>query len=307
MIRYDAAMSDSRPRKKRRSDDPRKTSKGRKPGMHRPGGPHTQRGETAAGAAPGTSWDHVAAWYDQLVGETGCDYHQHVILPAAIELLSVTHGQRVLDLACGQGVLARRLVEHGAAEVVGVDASEKLIAAASDRAAGDRRLKFVTGDVRRLWTALPSGERGKFDAAACIMAVHDFDPIEPAFMGAAEALRPGGVMVVIMMHPCFRVPRQSSWGWDEAKATQYRRLDRYATPMTIPISVSPGRDPSQQTQYFHRPLEQYVNALGAAGMGVTACRELLSHRRSEPGARSRGENRAKGEFPLFLALKAEKE
>jgi hypothetical protein len=37
---------------------------------------------------------------------------------------------------------------------------------------------------------------------------------------------------------------------------------------------------------------------------VTECRELVSHRTSEPGGRSRAENRARREFPIFLALKA---
>ena len=42
---------------------------------------------------PPGGWDHVAAWYDQLVGETGSDYHQHVILPNALELLNLQPGE----------------------------------------------------------------------------------------------------------------------------------------------------------------------------------------------------------------------
>lgn len=247
----------------------------------------------------------MAAWYDQLVGETGSDYHQHVILPAALALLDVQPGERVLDVACGQGVLARPLLERGVSQYIGVDASAKLIEAAQRRVGDDARARFVAGDARNLGQTLGRDLRG-FDTAACIMAVHDFDPIEPMFAGVAAALRPGGRFVIVLMHPCFRIPRQSSWGWDETKRTQYRRLDRYHTPMQIPIAVSPGRDPSQHTAYFHRPLEQYINGLGAAGLAVVRCDELRSHRRSEPGGRSRGENRAKTEFPLFLAIKAVK-
>jgi hypothetical protein len=37
-------------------------------------------------------------------------------------------------------------------------------------------------------------------------------------------------MVLLLTHPCFRVPRQSGWGWDEQRKLQYRRVDRYLTP-----------------------------------------------------------------------------
>ena len=293
---------------RRRDSDPRRPLPPRT--QRRPPGSaprSTTRGQSAPTdprPAGSTSWDHVAAWYDQLVGETGSDYHQHVILPAALKLLDVQPGERVLDIACGQGVLVRPVLNAGAAAVVGVDASPKLIQAAQQRFTRERRARFIIADARQLSQALR--KEPPFDAAACIMAVHDFDPIEPMFAGVGSLLRPGGRLVVTLMHPCFRIPRQSSWGWDESTRTQYRRLDRYHTPMQIPISVSPGSDPSQHTAYFHRPLDHYFRAIADAGLAVRACEELLSHRRSEPGGRSRGENRAKTEFPLFLAMKAVK-
>ena len=147
---------------------------------------------------------------------------------------------------------------------------------------------------------------GSFDSAACVMAVHDLDDVRSLFANLAAALKPGGVGVIILMHPCFRIPRQSSWGWDESLKIQYRRLDRYASELSVPIATHPGSDPSQHTAFFHRPLAAYINALGAAGMAVVECRELVSHRLSEPGPRARAENRARREFPIFLAMKAKK-
>jgi ubiquinone/menaquinone biosynthesis C-methylase UbiE len=242
----------------------------------------------------------VANWYDRLIGDEGSDYHQHVILPAALRLLAPQPGEQLLDLCCGQGVLARALLESDPKLVVGVDASPKLIAAAKARGGRDPRLRYVVRDARRLGD-LASGQ---FDAAACIMAVHDLEGIDELFAELSRALRPGGRAVIIMLHPCFRVPRQSEWGWDDAKKTCYRRIDRYASPLRIPIATHPGRDPRQHTIFYHRPLADYINALGRAGLAITACEELLTHRQSAPGSHSRGENRAAQEFPLFLALTA---
>lgn len=249
-----------------------------------------------------TSWDHVASWYDKLVGDEGTDYHRMVLLPAALRMLDPKPHERFLDLCCGQGVFTRLLLERQASYVLAVDASPKLITAAKTRGYAGAHARFVVGDARDLGKMAD----GSYDGAALLMAVHDLDPIGPVFASMAQALRPGGRAVIIMMHPCFRIPRQSSWGWDDQKSTQYRRLDRYATPMSVPIATHPGAGSEQHTVFFHRPLAEYVNALGQVGLAVVACDELKTHRVTEPGSRSRGENRSREEFPVFLALKVVK-
>ena len=300
---------------------------GARPGGHRP--EHFHKDAPPPGS---TSWDHVASWYDKLVGDEGTDYHRMVLLPAALRMLDPKPHERFLDLCCGQGVFTRLLLERQASYVLAVDASPKLITAAKARGYAGAHARFVVGDARDLGKMAD----GSYDGAALLMAVHDLDPIGPVFASMAQALRPGGRAVIIMMHPCFRIPRQSSWGWDDEKGTQYRRLDRYAGAMTIPIATHPGgpggpgggtsgaggaaggTDGSggaagaggsggaggQYTQFFHRPLAEYLSALGRASLAVVAAEELLTHRQSEPGGHSRGENRAKAEFPIFLALKA---
>ncbi len=252
------------------------------------------------GREPAAGWDHLAEWYDRLVGDEGSDYHRHVVLPATLRMLAVQPGERVLDLCCGQGVLTRLLLEHGVGEVLAVDASPRLIAAAQARGPRDPRVRYVVRDARRLGDLAD----GRFDAAACVLAVQDTDGLNELCAGLAGALRSGGRAVLVLMHPCFRIPRQSQWGWDDEKRTQYRRIDRYATPLRVPIATHPGRDPREQTIFYHRPLADYLNALGRTGLAVVACEELLTHRRSDPGAHSRGEHRAAQEIPIFLALKA---
>jgi ubiquinone/menaquinone biosynthesis C-methylase UbiE len=267
-------------------------------GVPRPAAAH-DRPADRQGRAVVTSWDHVADWYDKLVGDEGSDYHRHVVLPAAMRLLDPQPGEKVLDLCCGQGVFVRQLAQLPAVQVVGVDASPSLIEAARRRGSGPN-LRYVVADACNLGDLAD----GSFDGVACLMAVHDLDDIEAMFRGVAKALRQGGRAVLVLMHPCFRVPRQSSWGWDDQKKTQYRRLDRYYTPMTIPIATHPGRHPETRTLFFHRPISAYINALAAAGLAVVACEELLSHHKSQPGGHSRGENRSRQEFPVFVALKA---
>src|SRR5688500_17235102 len=55
-------------------------------------------------------------------------WRQHVEEFTLFQLLGEVAGKVVLDLACGEGFYTRRLKHHGAARVVGVDISERMIA-----------------------------------------------------------------------------------------------------------------------------------------------------------------------------------
>ncbi len=55
-----------------------------------------------------TSWDPLARWYDGWVGEGGSKYHRRLALPAVMDLLELSRGERVLDLGAGQGSDALR-------------------------------------------------------------------------------------------------------------------------------------------------------------------------------------------------------
>lgn len=262
--------------------------------------PHQPRPNPSA-AVPDRGWDPVAAWYDKLVGEAGSDYHQNVILPATLRMLAPQPGETIIDVCCGQGVLIRPLLDAGVARVRGVDASPRLIAAAQTRHGVDPRVALRVAD------ACQPGKwaDGSHAAATCIMAVHDVADIHGLFRNIAAALEPGGRAVVVAMHPCFRIPRQTHWGWDGDQKIQFRRLDSYATPRTIEIATHPGKDTGEQTVFYHRPLAELLTAMGDAGLAVTACEELCSHRRSQGhGPFSKAEHKAAEEFPLFLALRA---
>ena len=127
-----------------------------------------------------TDWGEVADWYDQLVGESGSEYHREVVLPGVLRLLALQAGREAIDIACGQGVLCRILHERGV-EVTGVDAADELIRAAR-RARRPRRSAIDVADARDL-TFLPPDH---FDAAACVLAIQNIHPIAPVFDGVSR-------------------------------------------------------------------------------------------------------------------------
>ncbi len=250
------------------------------------------------GRADAGSWEHVADWYEALTGERGTEFHQALVIPGVLRLLALRPGERVLDLACGQGAVALALHRAGA-QVTGVDLSPRLVDLARRRSPA--AIRYLAGDVRRL--AMPGN--ASFDALVFVLAAQNMDPIAPVFAECARLLRPGGRLVLVTAHPAFRIPRQSAWRWDEERKLLSRSMDLYLSEMKIPIDMRPFKEPGRAVTWtYHRPIGAYVNSLAQSGLWTDALEEWPSHRTSQPGPRAKAENRARAEFPLFLAIRA---
>lgn len=250
---------------------------------------------------PSTSWEPVQKWYQATVGEEGHYYHKQIIIPAVLRLMALEKmpGASVLDLACGQGVLARHLPPQ--LPYTGVDLSVSLIKSAKQQ---DRNSchQYVVADASK---SLPLQDK-KFSHATIILALQNIEHPEAVLQNAALHLQAGGQLLIVLNHPCFRIPRQSSWQVDSEKKIQYRRLDRYATAMSIPIQAQPSKGvQSPSTLSFHHPLAAFTQWLNKAGFVITLMEEWCSDKISEGGA-AKMENRAREEFPLFLTIQAVK-
>lgn len=242
-----------------------------------------------------TSWENVASWYDSLVGEKGGYFHTHVIFPQLLPLLGLKPGMRILDIACGQGAFARLVAEKGSV-VTGVDQSESLLKKA--KAYGTQNVTYIHDDAR----TLEQLEKQRFDRITCILALQNIDPIADMFKRVHELLADGGRFVVVLMHPAFRAPRISGWEINEEQKLMSRRVDRYLTPMKVPISMHPGKDASEVTWAFHRPLSEYARYARQAHLYIDALEEWTSDKQSV-GKYAAMENLAREEIPLFLTIR----
>ncbi len=241
-----------------------------------------------------TSWQKVSGWYNDTVGDEGHYYHQHVVLPGVMRLLNLKKGDAVLDLACGQGVLERALPSH--VDYLGIDVAPDLIKSA-EKQASHKGSKFKVGDVTKAQTY----ER-KFTHSVIILALQNIAKPEAALKNALQGLEAGGKLIIVLNHPCFRIPRQSSWKVDEQQKLQFRRVDKYMSQMEIPIQMHPGaKEKSAQTFSYHYPLSSYFKMLQDASFVVECVEEWCSNKEST-GKNAKMENRAREEFPLFMAL-----
>lgn len=248
-----------------------------------------------------TAWQNVGKWYNESVGEEGHYYHQSIIIPNVIKLLNFPKNEpaSLLDLACGQGVLSRHLPPN--ISYVGVDAAAPLIAAAKSYRHSETH-QFVLADVTQ---KLPI-KNVLFSHATIILALQNMDNPLAVFKNANQLLQADAPLILVLNHPCFRIPRQSSWKVDQENKIQYRRIDRYMSPMKIPIQTHPGKgNQSSQTVSFHHPLSDYSRWLKEAGFAIELIEEWCSNKVSEGGA-AKMENRSRDEIPLFMMILARK-
>ncbi len=255
------------------------------------------------------------AWKETVWG----GYQKSVILPNFLRLLSVKKGEVVLDLGCGTGSFSREFAATGA-KVIGVDNSTVLIEAAKKisgasveyRVASASHLSFI--------------KSGSVDKIAAILTIQNLDYVDKVFRECARVLKAGGKMLVVLNHPAFRIPKASGWDWDSLQSIQYRRVDRYLSESKEKILMHPstssgqvpstssrlrqgyggqagqGLRPEEYTISFHRPLQFYFKLFHNSGFCVSRLEEWISNKKSEVGPRSKAEDIARKEIPLFLFL-----
>lgn len=131
----------------------------------------------------------IAAWFDQTYRSLGLRYLRPPrAYPIFLQLLQAQPGERILDVACGPGLLLQAAVERGL-QADGVDVSQEAIAMAQQRVPGARA---QTGNAE----ALPFPD-ATFDCITCLGSIERFLDRERALKEIARVLKPGGRFCVL--------------------------------------------------------------------------------------------------------------
>lgn len=240
-----------------------------------------------------TSWEKESSWYDEIVGIKGHYYHKHIIIPKSLSLLKLSTRSSVLDLGCGQGVFARALPKK--VSYTGIDSSKPLI----EKAKKYSKHTFLHLDACKKLTKVPN----RFSHALMMLSLQNMEHPEKALKNASLHLKEKGILLIVLNHPCFRIPRQSSWEIDRQNRVQSRKISRYMSSLKIPIQTHPGKSPKEESLSFHHSLSNISSMLFDTGFSITKIEEWCSNKKST-GKYARMENRARLEFPLFMAILA---
>ena len=191
-------------------------------------------------------YDEFAEWYEQWIGDAP------PLMAAHADLLPAVAGDRVLDLACGQGRMSRYLARWGG-DVVGIDISAAMLGKA--RAAGSENITYIHADVTRhpaWWDGQP------FDGCTCELALMDIDDLAGTLSTVAAVLRPDGWFVASIVHPCFPDSELGRSSWPPGQG--YESEGWWTSPDHNPKGVR------IRVGATHRKLSTFLNALLDAGL-----------------------------------------
>ncbi|MBV8350793.1 MAG: class I SAM-dependent methyltransferase [Verrucomicrobia bacterium] len=177
-------------------------------------------------------------------------------------LLPDLRDKRVLDLGCGFGWHCRYAHEHGAAEVVGIDLSEKMLARAraTTDAPGIKYLRSAIEDID-----FPANE---FDIVMSSLALHYVESFNRVCCKIHHCLTPKGLFLFSVEHPIFTTLPAQNWYYSATGERLHWPIDNYQ------------REGCRQTNWltenvikYHRTMATYVNTLIQAGFLIKSLEE----------------------------------
>jgi SAM-dependent methyltransferase len=176
--------------------------------------------------------------------------------PALRALLPDPHGLRVLDLGCGYGWFCRWASESGAARVIGIDVSERMLERARRDWAADG-IEYCRADLEDV--DLP---RASFDLVYSSLAFHYLTRLANLVARIHAALLPGGRLVFSVEHPIVTASHNPTWVQHAAEPIW--PVDHYFDegPRTTTWLV-------EGVLKQHRMLGTYFEMLRTAGFTVT--------------------------------------
>jgi ubiquinone/menaquinone biosynthesis C-methylase UbiE len=170
-----------------------------------------------------TSGDRIYDWWSRhpqvLKGLYGVAFlgREGTFRRRAIDTLTLTAGECVLDVGCGNGnsFASLRDAVDSSGTIVGLDVSRGMARSARDRMldASWQNVHVIRGDTRR-----PPFGTATFDAAYASMSLSAVPHPQRAIDAVKTALRPGGRFVVLDAQPFQR------WPW------------RLVNPFVIPVA-----------------------------------------------------------------------
>jgi len=176
--------------------------------------------------------------------------------PALRAMLSNLRDRRVVDLGCGFGWFCRFAREAGAAQVLGIDVSENMLARARETTA-DPAITYRRADLETL--TLPEAA---FDLTYSSLTLHYLVNLPALFTAIHQALVPNGRFVFSVEHPIYTAPREPKWAGDTWPLSRYLKEGPRTTDWLAKGVIKQ-----------HRTIATYLNLLLEHGFSILKIEE----------------------------------
>jgi len=198
-------------------------------------------------------WDDYAEEYAAFAARRAPQtFDREGMLARLLDLRGDMDGKTALDAACGMGSLARAMADRGAL-VTGIDLSPRLVAMA--RAQADAAIDFRVGDLAEPQPAL----EGRFDLIGSYLALNDVERYREFAATLASLARPHARIGLLFNNPYSSIVRDHVRDY----------FDRNAMGTYLGLWQQGIR-----ARYYHRPLEDYLDAFLEAGLQLVKLVDL---------------------------------
>ena len=133
-------------------------------------------------------------------------------------------GKSMLDLGCGYGWHCKYAVEQGAAQVLGIDLSRRMVAEAEKRNS-DPKIEYRVCGIEDY----DYPER-RWDCVVSNLALHYIANLDAVFERVYRTLKPCGIFLFNIEHPCFTAGVHQDWICDSDGRPLYWPIDNYFLP-----------------------------------------------------------------------------
>ena len=193
---------------------------------------------------------------------------------------SGSEGKVVLDIGCGEGYCARKVIEMGASKVVGSDISKEMIACALNTSGGDDKFKYyeaVAGDLLKGlndnldYLGIDSAKE-TFDVAIAVFLFNYLttNEMEEVILQTYQALKPGGTFIFSVPHPSmiFCHDKGAIFHLDSENKGYYSSRNEKITGI---ISTIDGT--TLNIMSVHKTLSDYIKAIFSCGFEIVDIQE----------------------------------
>ncbi len=233
------------------------------------------------------SWSNVSREMIDAFGDEGDPMRRYILNPVLLELVGNVANRTILDAGCGTGYLCRLFAKQGA-QVTGIEPASAFFAYATER---ERATPF---GIRYLQEDLSTFTlfQAAFDIVVASMVFMDIPDYRSAMHNCIIALKPGGLFVFSLLHPCF--DEMDKPDFEKGYKKGYIRIDEYLHEFVIHQKFG---------YYIHRPLSDYINLVIDEGCAIG---KVIEPTLTKEGAAVLGENSHNVHVPNFIIISASK-
>lgn len=173
------------------------------------------------------------------------------------KMLPDFQGKNVLDLGCGYGWHCIYAKEQGAAKVIGIDLSEKMIEKAKQNS------KQLVIGYHQMPVEDIQFEDEEFDIVFSSLTFHYIANLSAVFSKIHRFLKKGGSFVFSMEHPVFTSKKEQDWFTDESGNRLHWPVDHYQNE-----GIRQTNFLGHNVVKYHRTVASIINAVIESGFTI---------------------------------------